>query len=63
MMLRKTTRSSSARRQDDQRLMRSGEINQIYAKWFTSRSAKGVNMNFPATPALKKRSPTPTTRV
>jgi glutamate/aspartate transport system substrate-binding protein len=36
-------------------LMKSGEINQIYAKWFTSPiPPKGVNLNFPATPALKE---------
>jgi glutamate/aspartate transport system substrate-binding protein len=35
--------------------MKSGEINQIYAKWFTSPiPPKNVNMNFPATPALKE---------
>ena len=32
-------------------VMKSGEINQIYAKWFTSPiPPKGINMNFPATP-------------
>jgi glutamate/aspartate transport system substrate-binding protein len=36
-------------------VMKSGEINQIYAKWFTSPIApKSVNLNFPATPALKE---------
>jgi glutamate/aspartate transport system substrate-binding protein len=36
-------------------LMKSGEINQIYAKWFMSPiPPKNVNMNFPATPALKE---------
>jgi len=35
-------------------VMKSGEINQIYAKWFTSPiPPKGINLNFPATPALK----------
>ncbi|MEP7181288.1 MAG: transporter substrate-binding domain-containing protein [Betaproteobacteria bacterium] len=35
-------------------VMKSGEINQIYAKWFTSPvPPKGVNLNFPATPAIK----------
>jgi glutamate/aspartate transport system substrate-binding protein len=35
-------------------VMASGEINQIYAKWFTSPiPPKGVNMNFPETPAIK----------
>src|SRR5512137_1678472 len=36
-------------------VMKSGEINTIYAKWFTSPiPPKGVNMNFPATPAIKE---------
>jgi glutamate/aspartate transport system substrate-binding protein len=35
-------------------VMKSGEIEKIYAKWFQSPIApKGVNLNFPATPALK----------
>ena len=35
-------------------VMKSGEINQIYAKWFTSPiPPKGVNLNFPQTPAIK----------
>jgi glutamate/aspartate transport system substrate-binding protein len=35
-------------------VMKSGEIDKIYAKWFTSPiPPKGVNLNFPATPALK----------
>ncbi|HTS21249.1 MAG TPA: transporter substrate-binding domain-containing protein [Casimicrobiaceae bacterium] len=35
-------------------VMKSGEINQIYAKWFTSPiPPKGVNMNFPETAAIK----------
>jgi glutamate/aspartate transport system substrate-binding protein len=35
-------------------VMKSGEINQIYAKWFTSPiPPKGINLNFPPTPALK----------
>jgi glutamate/aspartate transport system substrate-binding protein len=35
-------------------VMKSGEINQIYAKWLTSPiPPKGVNMNFPATTAIK----------
>ncbi len=35
-------------------VMTSGEINKIYAKWFTSPiPPKGVNMNFPETPAIK----------
>lgn len=34
---------------------KSGEINQIYAKWFTSPiPPRGINMNFPATPAIKE---------
>jgi glutamate/aspartate transport system substrate-binding protein len=36
-------------------IMRSGEINKIYAKWFTSPIApKNVNLNFPETPAIKE---------
>jgi len=36
-------------------VMKSGEINQIYAKWFTNAiPPKGINMNFPATPAIKE---------
>jgi glutamate/aspartate transport system substrate-binding protein len=35
-------------------VMMSGEINKIYAKWFTSPiPPKGVNLNFPETPAIK----------
>ncbi len=35
-------------------VMMSGEINKIYAKWFTSPiPPKGINMNFPETPAIK----------
>jgi glutamate/aspartate transport system substrate-binding protein len=35
-------------------VMKSGEINAIYAKWFTSPiPPKGINLNFPATPAIK----------
>jgi glutamate/aspartate transport system substrate-binding protein len=34
---------------------KSGEINQIYAKWFTQPiPPKNVNMNFPMTPAIKE---------
>jgi glutamate/aspartate transport system substrate-binding protein len=34
---------------------KSGEINQIYAKWFTSPiPPKGVNLNFPMTPSIKE---------
>ena len=36
-------------------VMKSGEINKIYAKWFTSPiPPKNINLNFPATPALKE---------
>jgi glutamate/aspartate transport system substrate-binding protein len=36
-------------------VMKSGEIDKIYAKWFTSPiPPKGVNMNFPETPAIKE---------
>jgi glutamate/aspartate transport system substrate-binding protein len=35
-------------------VMKSGEINTIYAKWFQSPiPPKGINMNFPETPAIK----------
>jgi len=35
-------------------VMKSGEINAIYGKWFMSPiPPKGVNMNFPMTPAIK----------
>ena len=35
--------------------MKSGEIDKIYAKWFTSPiPPKGINMNFPQTPAIKE---------
>ncbi len=35
-------------------IMKSGEINKLYAKWFTSAiPPKGINMNFPETPAIK----------
>ena len=35
-------------------VMKSGEINKIYAKWFTSPiPPKSVSMNFPETPAIK----------
>jgi glutamate/aspartate transport system substrate-binding protein len=34
---------------------KSGEINKIYAKWFTSPiPPRGVNLNFPMTPAIKE---------
>jgi glutamate/aspartate transport system substrate-binding protein len=36
-------------------VMKSGEINKIYAKWFTSPiPPKGLNLNFPMTPALQQ---------
>jgi glutamate/aspartate transport system substrate-binding protein len=36
-------------------VMKSGEIEKIYAKWFTSPvPPKGINLNFPATPAIKE---------
>src|SRR5271169_516460 len=35
-------------------VMTSGEINKIYAKWFTSPiPPKGINLNFPETPPIK----------
>ena len=35
-------------------VMKSGEIEKIYAKWFTAPIApKGINLNFPATPAIR----------
>jgi len=36
-------------------VMKSGEIDKIYAKWFTSAiPPKNINMNFPETPAIKE---------
>ena len=36
-------------------VMKSGEIDKIYAKWFMSPiPPKGINMNFPMTPAIKE---------
>jgi glutamate/aspartate transport system substrate-binding protein len=36
-------------------VMKSGEIEKIYAKWFTSPiPPKGVNLNFPMTPAIRE---------
>ena len=36
-------------------VMKSGEIERIYAKWFTSPiPPKGVNLNFPMTPAIRE---------
>ena len=41
-------------------VMKSGEIEKIYAKWFTSPvPPKGINMNFPQTPPLKDAFKTP----
>ena len=35
-------------------VMKSGDINKLYAKWFTSPiPPKNINMNFPETPAIK----------
>ena len=36
-------------------VMKSGEIDKIYAKWFMNPiPPKGINMNFPMTPAIKE---------
>jgi glutamate/aspartate transport system substrate-binding protein len=36
-------------------IMKSGEIEKIYAKWFTSPvPPKGLNMNFPMTPPIRE---------
>jgi glutamate/aspartate transport system substrate-binding protein len=36
-------------------VMKSGEIERIYAKWFTSPiPPRGVNLNFPMTPAIRE---------
>lgn len=36
-------------------VMKSGEINRIYAKWFTRPiPPKGINLNFPMTPAIRE---------
>ncbi len=44
-------------------VMKSGEINQIYAKWFTSPiPPRNVNLNFPQTPALKEAFANPNDR-
>jgi glutamate/aspartate transport system substrate-binding protein len=41
-------------------VMKSGEINKIYAKWFTSPiPPRNVNMNFPITPAIKENFANP----
>ena len=42
-------------------LMKSGELEKIYAKWFTSPiPPKGINLNLPISPALKKIFASPT---
>ena len=44
-------------------VMKSGEINKIYAKWFTSPiSPKNVNLNFSQTPAIKEAFANPNDR-
>ena len=41
-------------------VMKSGDINKIYAKWFTSPiPPKGVNLNFPETAAIKEAFASP----
>jgi glutamate/aspartate transport system substrate-binding protein len=36
-------------------VMQSGEIEKIYARWFTSPiPPKGINLNFPMTPAIRE---------
>jgi glutamate/aspartate transport system substrate-binding protein len=41
-------------------VMKSGEIERIYAKWFTSPiPPKGINLNFPMTPAIKEAFASP----
>ena len=36
-------------------VMKSGEINRMYAKWFTSPiPPRGINLNFPMTPAIRE---------
>ncbi len=41
-------------------IMKSGEIDKIYAKWFTSSiPPKNINMNFPQTPAIKEAFKSP----
>jgi glutamate/aspartate transport system substrate-binding protein len=42
-------------------LMKSGEINKIYAKWFESKiPPKGINLNIPMSAALKRVMANPT---
>jgi len=44
-------------------VMKSGEINKIYAKWLTSPiPPKNVNLNFPQTPAIKEAFANPNDR-
>ncbi|MEF9996379.1 MAG: transporter substrate-binding domain-containing protein, partial [Burkholderiaceae bacterium] len=44
-------------------LMKSGDIDKIYTKWFTSPiPPKGVNLNFPQSPALKEAFKNPNDR-
>lgn len=44
-------------------IMKSGEIDRIYAKWFTSPiPPKNVNLNFPVTPALREAFSNPNDR-
>jgi glutamate/aspartate transport system substrate-binding protein len=44
-------------------VMKSGEIDRIYAKWFTSPiPPRNVNLNFPQTPALKEAFANPNDR-
>jgi glutamate/aspartate transport system substrate-binding protein len=44
-------------------VMKSGEINQIYAKWFTSPiPPRGVNLNFQMTPPIKEAFANPNDR-
>ena len=39
---------------------KSGEINKIYAKWFTTAiPPRNINMNFPQTPAIKEAFKSP----
>lgn len=44
-------------------VMKSGEINAIYAKWFTSAvPPRGINLNVPQTPAIKEAFANPNDR-
>jgi glutamate/aspartate transport system substrate-binding protein len=44
-------------------VMKSGEIDRIYAKWFTSAiPPRGINMNFPMTPPIKEAFANPNDR-